>query len=97
MLLNIASKVHAILINRALRSLSAKIVPESQIGFQKGHGSADGHLVIRRVLECFRTMSAKGVGAEHDQGVYTLFVDLKINYLLINFALLAILLTNYRK
>ena len=33
-LLNIASKIHAILLNRALRDLSDKLVPETQVGFR---------------------------------------------------------------
>ena len=70
-LLNIASKVHAILLNRNLQDLSDKLVPETQVGFRPEHGSADGLLVVRRILECFRSM--KGA----DKGVYLLFVDLK--------------------
>ena len=33
-LLNIASKIHAILLKRALRDLSDKLVPETQVGFR---------------------------------------------------------------
>ena len=70
-LLNIASKVHALILNRALRDLSDKLVPETQVGFRPDHGSADGLLVVRRILEHFR--STKG----NDLGAFLLFVDLK--------------------
>ena len=70
-LLNIASKIHAFLLNRALRDLSDRLVPETQVGFRSEHGSADGLLVVRRVLECFRNMTG------NDSGVFLLFVDLK--------------------
>ena len=70
-LLNIASKIHALLLNRALRDLSDRLVPETLVGFRLEHGSADGLLVVRRVLECFRSMTG------NDSGVFLLFVDLK--------------------
>ena len=70
-LLNIASKIHAMLLNRALRDLSDRLVPETQVGFRPEHGSADGLLVVRRVLECFRYMDGDA------SGVFLLFVDLK--------------------
>ena len=70
-LLNIASKIHALLLNRALRDLSDRLVPETQVGFRPEHVSADGLLVVRRVLECFRNMTG------NDSGVFLLFVDLK--------------------
>ena len=68
-LLNIASKIHAILLNRALRDLSDKLVPKTQVRLTPEHGSADGLLVVRRILECFRSMKGD------DLGVYLLFVD----------------------
>ena len=59
--------VHAILLNRALRDLSDKLVPETQVGFKPKDGSADGLLEVRRILECFRSMKGD------DFGVYLLF------------------------
>jgi hypothetical protein len=76
-LLNIASKIHTILINRSLRKLAEKLVPETQVGFRSERGSADGQLVLRRIFECFRTMSEKNADPAKDLGVYTMFVDLK--------------------
>ena len=61
-LLNIASKIHALLLNRALRDLSDRLVPETLVGFRLEHGSADGLLVVRRVLECFRNMNGNDLG-----------------------------------
>ena len=75
-LLNIASKVHAILLNRRLRELADIIVPETQVGFRPEHGAADGVGVIRRVFECFRTTKVTNINDDQDAGVYALFVDL---------------------
>ena len=52
-LLSIASKVHAILLNRRLRELADIIVPETQAGFRPEHGATHGVGVIRRVFESF--------------------------------------------
>ena len=71
MLLNIASKIHALLLNGALRDRSDRLVLEMQVGSRPEHVSADGLLVVRRVLECFRNMTG------NDSGVFLLFVDLK--------------------
>ena len=70
-LLNIASKIHVLLLNRVLRDLADRLAPETQGGFRPEHGSADGLLVVRRVLESFRNMTG------NDSGVFLLFVDLK--------------------
>ena len=70
-LLNIASKIHALLHNRALTDLSDRLVPETNVGFRPEHGSSDGLLVVRQVLERFRSMNG------NDSGVFLLFVDLK--------------------
>ena len=70
-LLNIASKAHAILLNRALRGLSDKLVPETQGGFRPEHGFADGLLVVRSILDCFLSMKCD------DFRFFLLFVDLK--------------------
>ena len=75
-MLNIASKVHAILLNRRLRELADIIVPETQVGFRPEHGAADGVGVIRRVFECFRTTKVTNINDDQDAGVYALFVDL---------------------
>ena len=75
-LLNIASKVHAILLNRRLRELADVVVPETQVGFRPEHGAADGVGIVRRVFECFRTTKVKNPNPEQDAGVYALFVDL---------------------
>ena len=75
MLLNIASKVHAIIINSRLRVLADKIVPESQVGFRPEHGTADGVGIVRRIFECFR-MTKTCDRESKDAGVYALFVDL---------------------
>ena len=72
-LLNIASKIHVLLLNRVLRDLADRLAPETQGGFRPEHGSADGLLVVRRVLESFRNMTG------NDSGVFLFFVDLKNN------------------
>ena len=51
--------------------LSDKLAPETQVGFRPEHGSGYGLLVVRRILECFRSMKGE------DLGVFLLFVDLK--------------------
>ena len=75
-LLNIASKVHAILLNRRLRDLADAFIPEEQVGFRPEHGAADGVGIVRRVLECFRMTKTTNQTPELNAGVYALFVDL---------------------
>ena len=75
-MLNIASKVHAILLNRRLRDLADAVVPETQVGFRPEHGAADGVGIVRRVLECFRMTKTTNQTPELNAGVYALFVDL---------------------
>ena len=71
-LLNISAKTHALLLNRTLRDLSDRLVPETLVGFRPEHGSADDLLVVGRVPEYFRNIMSG-----NDLGVFLLFVDLK--------------------
>ena len=84
-LLNIASEIHAILLNGALKNLSNRSIQKTQVGlpvlilrpehgraiFCPEHGSADGLLVIRRILEYFRSLRGDNMG------IFLLFVDWK--------------------
>ena len=75
-MLNIASKVHAILLKRRLQDLSDSVVLETQVGYRPEHESADGVRILRRVLAFFRITKATNQTPELDAGVNASFVDL---------------------
>lgn len=67
-LLDVAGKVFARLIQERLSSIAERLLPDSQCGFRKGRGCVDMVFVARQLLEKAR---------EHNDYLYTLFVDLR--------------------
>ena len=70
-LLDVAGKVFARVIQERLSLIAERLLPDSQCGFRKGRGCVDMVFVARQLLEKAR---------EHNDYLYTLFVDLRKAY-----------------
>ena len=70
-LLDVVGKVFARVIQERLQVIAEKVLPESQCGFRKERGCCDMIFVARQLLEKAR---------EHQESLFTLFVDLRKAY-----------------
>ena len=70
-LLDVAGKVFARILQDRLQVTAEKILPDSQCGFRKGRGCVDMIFAARQLVEKSR---------EHDDSLFTLFVDLTKAY-----------------
>ena len=70
-LLDVVGKVFARIIQERLQMVAEHLLPESQSGFRKGTGYSDMVFVVRQLLEKTR---------EHEDFLFTLFVDLRKAY-----------------
>jgi len=70
-LLDVVGKLFGRIVQDRLQLIAEKVLPESQCGFRKGRGCVDMIFTARQLFEKSR---------EHDDSLFTLFVDLRKAY-----------------